>query len=339
MERKEYQQNEVIFKENEYQKWMYSICEGSVDIYAEYGKPNEKKLITLTKGQFFGEIGMIAVMPRTATAVAAEGSVVLEQITSDDFEEYLKEHPENLRPIMSSVSRRLRELTADLSMITQMVNKALNERDNGSSTSGWLAGSFNKLLGKLFAKKSSADEFAIRQERQQALAGETPPVLRFSAGDVIFRAGEVADCMYDIYDGCVGIYSDYQTENEKLLNKLYVDEVFGEMGILDDMPRSATAVCLDDCTVLVVKPENFMQFFQEKPAKVLQILQQMCIQLRDLTNIYLQVCETLNEMPAMEEDDFQEDLVLAKLEHIRQTQLCASMYDISCSRDCWYDHF
>jgi CRP-like cAMP-binding protein len=266
---------------------MYSICKGSVDIFSGYGTSDEKKLITLTEGQFFGEIGMMAVMSRTATAVAAD-HVVLEQIGHEDLEDYLKNHPENLQPVMSSVSRRIRELKDDLSMITQMINEALGKRGKGT---GWLAGSIHKLLGKLKAKKTADDEFVIMRKRQQALSGEIPPVIRFHAGDVIFRAGEQADCLYHIHDGQVGIYSDYRKENENLLSTLYVDEVFGEMSILDDMPRSATAVCLTDCVLLVVKPENFMQFFQEKPAKVLQILQQMCFQLRSLSRKYLEVCK------------------------------------------------
>ena len=71
MDKKVYQYKEVIFKENIYQRYMYSICEGTVDIYSGYETPDEKKLVTLTAGQFFGEIGMIGMMPRTATAVAA----------------------------------------------------------------------------------------------------------------------------------------------------------------------------------------------------------------------------------------------------------------------------
>ena len=339
MVQKEYQYQEVIFKESEYQKWMYSICKGSVDIFSGYGTSDEKKLITLTEGQFFGEIGMIAVMPRTATAVAAEDNVVLELINDDDFVDYLKNHPENLQPIMSSVSKRLRELTEDLSMITEMTNEALGKRETGNAASGWLTGSIGKVLGKMKAKKAADNEFTIMRKRQQALAGEIPPVIYFNAGDVLFRAGDEADCMYDIYDGSVGIYSDYKTEKEKLLTKLYSDDVFGEMGILDDMPRSATAVCLTNCAVRLVKPENFMQFFQDKPMKILQILQQMCIQLRDLTKTYLQVCKELEEIPAMDEKNFQEDEAFAKLEHIRQTQICASMYDIASCRDCWYNHF
>ena len=91
MERKVFQLNEVIFRDNVYQSWMYSIYEGSVDIFSGYGTSSEKKLITLTEGQFFGELGMIALIPRTATAIAAKEHVVLEKIDYDDLNDYLKD--------------------------------------------------------------------------------------------------------------------------------------------------------------------------------------------------------------------------------------------------------
>ena len=303
MERKELRLNEVIFKDGMYQKWMYNICEGSVDIYSGYGTSDEKKLITLTKGQSFGEIGMIALMPRTATAVAAEETVVLEQISNEEFEDYLMNHAENIQPIMSSVSRRIRELTDDLAMVTKMTNEVLSEGESEKTTAGSLTEFIGSVLGKLKSKKALNEESAIMKMRQQALSSEMPSTIQLEKGNVIFRAGEQADCLYDIYDGVVGIYSDYQTPNEKLLAELRVDEVFGEMGILDNMPRSATAVCLTDCTVLVVKPENFTMFFEKKPAVILQLLQRMCIQVRDLTEKYLKVCKTFEEMESLEDKD------------------------------------
>ena len=303
MERKEFRLNEVIFKDGIYQNWMYSISEGSVDIYSGYGTSSEKKLITLTKGQFFGEIGMIALMPRTAAAVAAEEFVVLEQISHEDFEDYLMNHAEHIQPIMSGVSRRIRELTDDLAMVTKLTNEGLSEGESEKTTAGSLTEFIGSLLGKLKSKKALNDESAIMMMRQQALSSEMPSTIQLGKGNVIFRAGEQADCLYDIYDGVVGIYSDYQTPNEKLLAELRVDEVFGEMGILDNMPRSATAVCLTDCTVLVVKPENFMMFFEKKPAVILQLLQRMCIQVRDLTEKYLKVCKTFEEMESLEDKD------------------------------------
>ena len=187
MERKEYQLHDIVFEESDHQKWMYSICEGTVDICIGYGTIQEKKLITLTSGQFFGEIGMITAMPRTATAIAASERVVLEQICLED---YLNNHPENLQPIMSSVSVRIRKLTEDLSMITQMTDEALRKKENGNFTADWLTGSIRKLLAKLKATEHAGNEFSIHCKRQQALSGEFPPVIRFDAGNVIFRAGE-----------------------------------------------------------------------------------------------------------------------------------------------------
>ena len=64
MERVELRLNEVIFKDGDYQNWMYSVCEGSVDIYSGYGTADEKKLNTVTQGQAFGEIGMITMRCR-----------------------------------------------------------------------------------------------------------------------------------------------------------------------------------------------------------------------------------------------------------------------------------
>ena len=81
-----------------------------------------------------------------------------------------------------------------------------------------------------------------------------------------------------------------------------------------------------------------MGFFQNKPVKILQNLQQMCIQLRNLTRIYLQVCESLEEISSMEKNSFREEEAIAKLEYIRQSQLATGVYEMSLSRDCWYDH-
>ena len=203
MERKELRLNEVIFKDGMYQKWMYNICEGSVDIYSGYGTSDEKKLITLTKGQSFGEIGMIALMPRTATAVAAEETVVLEQISNEEFEDYLMNHAENIQPIMSSVSRRIRELTDDLAMVTKMTNEVLSEGESEKTTAGSLTEFIGSVLGKLKSKKALNEESAIMKMRQQALSSEMPSTIQLEKGNVIFRAGEQADCLYEIHSGVV----------------------------------------------------------------------------------------------------------------------------------------
>ena len=66
---------------------------------------------------------------------------------------------------------------------------------------------------------------------------------RFSvpAGHVIFRAGDVGDGMYLVDAGRVEIYADRIGPERRTLSHYGVGTFFGEMAVLEDAPRSATA--------------------------------------------------------------------------------------------------
>ena len=121
-------------------------------------------------------------------------------------------------------------------------------------------------------------------------------VISFKKNEVIFKEGDMANCMYDIHFGSVGIFAGYGTENEKKLTELKADDFFGEMGMIEGYPRSATAVALEDDTkVEVITAENFGLYFHQKPAKVLMIMQHMSQRIRSLTNDYLEACRAISE--------------------------------------------
>ena len=125
----------------------------------------------------------------------------------------------------------------------------------------------------------------------------------FRKGKVIFHEGEVGDCMYDLYMGRVGIYANYGTEDERLLTDYYADQYFGEMGLLDHAPRSATAVALEDETCVgIVTEESFGEFFRKNPARVLMVMQQLSQNLRRRTKEYVDACRTIHEQAVKEEN-------------------------------------
>ena len=118
----------------------------------------------------------------------------------------------------------------------------------------------------------------------------------FNKNEIIFKEGDMASCMYDIHFGSVGIFAAYGTPDEKKLTELKEDDLFGEMGMIEGYPRSATAVALEDGTkVEVITSENFGTYFHNKPAKVLMIMQQMSQRIRSLTNDYLDACRAITE--------------------------------------------
>jgi len=121
-------------------------------------------------------------------------------------------------------------------------------------------------------------------------------VKSFSRGAVIFREGDSGDCMYEIQNGCIGIFKDYGGPNEKRIAYLMPSDIFGEMGLLDNAPRSGTAVALEGDTVLErVTEEDFIAYFGKNPAKIMQLMQQMCARLRNTTQDYLNACRTVHE--------------------------------------------
>jgi CRP-like cAMP-binding protein len=66
----------------------------------------------------------------------------------------------------------------------------------------------------------------------------------FKTGDVIFREGRIADNMYLVRSGLVEIYTG-EKDKKKILTIVGANGLFGEMAIIDDKPRSGTAVALE----------------------------------------------------------------------------------------------
>ena len=119
----------------------------------------------------------------------------------------------------------------------------------------------------------------------------------FKKGEVIFKEGENQMWMYALLKGSVGIYANYGTDAEKLLVELKAEDkaYFGEMGLIDAAPRSATAVVLEDAYVNIISKDNFAEFFRERPADILAMMQNMSKRIRNLTNDYLDACRAVAE--------------------------------------------
>lgn len=118
----------------------------------------------------------------------------------------------------------------------------------------------------------------------------------YPKGAVIFKQGDPGDCMYQVTYGRVGVYDDYDGPNEKKLADLYSDQLFGEMGLLDHAPRTATVVSLDrDTQIMKITEEEFGSYFEKNPGMILELMQQMCNRLRQTSKDYVEVCHTVYE--------------------------------------------
>ena len=116
----------------------------------------------------------------------------------------------------------------------------------------------------------------------------------YSSGDVIFREGELQPTMYDIEKGSVGVYLDYDSGQKKQLTVLKEHQFLGEMGLIEASPRSATAVALEDGTMLQrIGEEEFCGFFRSEPERLLQIMRQLSARIRGNTEKNQETCRAL----------------------------------------------
>ncbi len=133
--------------------------------------------------------------------------------------------------------------------------------------------------------------------------------IEYNRGDVIFRQGATGTCMYEVSGGKVGVFVNYGEGNEQKLTELGEDAFFGEMGMVEQAPRSATAVALSDKTVLrEIGADDLAALFAQSPDRVLAILQHMSRRLRGLTADYLKSCQTLSELADASADDMSDEL-------------------------------
>src|ERR1043166_6821784 len=78
-----------------------------------------------------------------------------------------------------------------------------------------------------------------------------------ATGTKIFQHGDAGDKLYLILQGRVRISREVPGMGEEALAVLGPGEVFGEMALLDESPRSADARVHDRCTLLVISKEDF----------------------------------------------------------------------------------
>lgn len=93
----------------------------------------------------------------------------------------------------------------------------------------------------------------------------------FQKNDIIFCEYEPGDAFYLIQEGRVRI-SKIMADIEKTIDVLYPGEIFGEMAILEEAPRSASAIALDRVKALEFNRENFEILLQGNPQIAMKLL-------------------------------------------------------------------
>jgi CRP/FNR family transcriptional regulator, cyclic AMP receptor protein len=109
----------------------------------------------------------------------------------------------------------------------------------------------------------------------ELLLGPDVPIREYRAGETIFREGDPGAELFVIQRGRVRILS-----GNKLLETLGENEIFGEMALIDDSPRSASAIAETDVAVAPVTEKQYLFLVRHTPFFALKVLRVLAQRLR-----------------------------------------------------------
>ena len=107
------------------------------------------------------------------------------------------------------------------------------------------------------------------------LTGNNIETRFFKAGTTIFREGEEAHELFVIKSGDMRIQIGNRTVSE-----LSADHIFGEMALIDNQPRSASAIAVTDVELVPVSEKQFLFLVGQTPYFALKVMRVLAQRLR-----------------------------------------------------------
>jgi len=104
--------------------------------------------------------------------------------------------------------------------------------------------------------------------------------INFKKGENIIEEGNLGDCAYIIEAGSVEVSKISPHGDKHILGSLEKSEIFGEMGLIDGLPRSATVKALENCVVSVFSKETFNSLADHNPEALIPIFKVLTRRLR-----------------------------------------------------------
>jgi CRP-like cAMP-binding protein len=113
--------------------------------------------------------------------------------------------------------------------------------------------------------------------------------VRFKKGATIIHEGTIGSNAYLILSGSVEVFK--KVGDEKLvLSRLVKGNIFGEMSLVDEKPRSATIVALEETEVRILSRERFESMLEQNPRAVIPLLKQVFQRVRYLNQMVTAFC-------------------------------------------------
>jgi len=206
---------------------MYLLVNGAIDILA-----SRKPIGAVKPGEIFGEMGPLSGAARSATAIARTACQVI-GMDEEQLRRGLQVKPDFVLTLSQLMIARLRETLTRLRAA-------------------------NAIAEDVSGKLTTLFEPALVDYLREGLASSSS--MRFQAGQTILREGASGILMYVVLEGNVAVHIQ-----QRRVERIGPGGVLGEIALLDQSPRVASAVAETDCALLGMNRITFLRVLRNRP--------------------------------------------------------------------------
>jgi CRP-like cAMP-binding protein len=281
----------------------FIIRSGKVRISKEVEVVAEEGGNVLGPGDFFGVVSTMSSHSHIETAQAVS-DVSMISVTRENYGLLIERNTPVAMKIIESFSRRMRYLDTALTRLTQKTNQAEPDANHLFNVGEYYAkqNMFNqayyayyqyvKLVpggGNVQSAKARMAKIKPYQKAVFLEGNDSEFTRQYPKDTMIFCEAMPGSELYIIQKGSIKI-TKIMNNNEVLLAVLKQGDIFGEMSLLENKPRSASAIAYEDAVLLAVNKENFKGMVKTQP----QIISRLTTLLSErIWFIYKQLANTL----------------------------------------------
>ncbi len=136
--------------------------------------------------------------------------------------------------------------------------------------------------------------FGKLKDSDYNMIAEVANLVDYSKGEIVFNEEDAADAFYIIVDGTVSIIKKSKSGEVSILAVKQSGAVFGEMAVIDELPRSAGIRAETDLSLLKILKEEFTSLINTNSNIAVELSRGICSTVRDSNNSYINNLERRN---------------------------------------------